>query len=65
MRTLNLIKSTVYCVIGKREGGGGPVTARGWKGEDEVKRQLRRELMETEIDTVVGWREERKMGVWL
>lgn len=42
MRTLNLIKSTVYCVIGKREGGGRPVTARGWKGEDEVKRQLRR-----------------------
>lgn len=54
MRILNFIKSTVCYVIGKRKDGGRPATTKGWKGGGEIKRQLRRELMETETDKVVG-----------
>ena len=54
MRSLNFIKSTVRCVIGKREDGGRLVTTRDWKGGVEINGQLRRELTETETDIVVG-----------
>lgn len=65
MRTLNFIKSAVYCMIGKREYEGRPVTTRSWKGRGKkIKRQFRKELMD-QTDKVVGWREECKAGVWL
>lgn len=60
MRSLNLIKSIVCCVVGKRGHGGRPVTI---KGGDGIKVQPRKESWKLKQVKQWGWREQYEMAV--